>query len=292
MPYCCKCGRRVLNHHYCLHHQCFIKWFCLENAVEFSNIAPRSQSQSPLVSQEKNISFFHGAFRKYSAQLEKKNYILKVVQDEHPELPATEYVSNQIYELLGVEIPPYYLIRYPADYCFATLNFMAQYANSSLVHIYHYLREGDDYNCENVIEVIGHLTKRRIEQERFAYLLLADSLIGNHDRHGRNLGFIQSSSGFVLSPFYDNPSYIGLNDDSMLGADLQPKGAIYTKKSKEPTIEDYIIELNRLGFEKVVKQFKQKCLIKKIDSLVQKSILSDKRKKALLRLIYSRVAQL
>ena len=134
---------------------------------------------------------------------------------------------------------------------------MSGLSNASLVHIYHYLKNSDEHNCENLVAIIGEKTGRRTEQERFVYLTLADSLIGNHDRHGRNLGFIQTPRGMQLAPFYDNPSFVGLDDDLMLGADLQPRGAIFTKETDEPTMKDYVREWNRLGYEEVVQRFRR-----------------------------------
>ena len=72
---------------------------------------------------------------------------------------------------------------------------MSHLPNSSLVHIYHYLKNREDHNCEKLVTIIDEKTGRRTELERFAFLTLADSLIGNHDRYGRNLGFIQSPKG-------------------------------------------------------------------------------------------------
>jgi len=271
-----------------------MKWFDLDEICKFADIIPKSQSSQTLSENHGiNASFFQGAFRKYSSRLGKHNYILKVAQNEHPELPVTEFVCNQIYEYLKVQIPKYYLIRYPNDqFCFVTKNFMAEFKNSSLVHIYHYLKNKKEHNCEQLISIIGANTGRRTEQERFVYLTLVDSLIGNHDRHGRNLAFIQSPKGNILAPFYDNPSFVGLDDDSMLGADLQPRGAIFTKASTEPTMKDYIIEWNRLGYDHVIANFKKNLRIENIEAIINKSNLSEKRKAALFRLICKRREEL
>lgn len=295
MEICCRCKKTMVEEEewYGLHKNCFIEWFDLPVLLQFSDIIPRSQSLIPLENQEINTSFFHGAFRKYSSCLGEDNYILKVVQKDHPELPATEFLCNQIFECLGVEIPNHFLVRYPDDYfCFATQNFMSKLSNSSLVHIYHYLKNRNEYNCENLVSVIGEKTGRRTEQERFVYLTLADSLIGNHDRHGRNLGFIQTPKGMQLAPFYDNPSYVGLDDDSMLGADLQPRGAIFTKETDEPTMKDYVYEWNRLGYENVVQSFQKRCSLEKLNCLIEESFIGEKRKKALSRLIKKRSEEL
>ena len=292
---CCKCKKPLLDDDklYGLHKNCFMEWFALEELCEFSDIIPRSQSQVPLENHAKNASFFHGAFRKYSSRLGENNYILKVVQEDHPELPATEFLCNEIYEILGIEIPSYYLVRYPEDqFCFVTKNFMSQLPNSSLVHIYHYLQNRTEHNCEKLVSIIGEKTGRRTEQERFVYLTLADSLIGNHDRHGRNLGFIQSPRGLHLAPFYDNPSFVGLDNHLMLGADLQPRGSIFTKETDEPKMKDYVLEWNRLGYGNVVENFRKAFSLEKLTHIVQASFLSEKRQKALLRLISKRSEEL
>jgi len=292
---CCRCNKPLVDEErwYGLHKNCFMQWFALKELSEFSDIIPRSQSLAPLDNRAKNGSFFHGAFRKYSSHLGENNYILKVVQKEHPELPVSEFLCNQIYETLGIEIPDYYLIRYPENHlCFVTKNFMSQLQNSSLVHVYHYLKNREEHNCEKIIAVIGEKTGRRTEQEKFAYLTLADCLIGNHDRHGRNLAFIQSPKGMQLAPFYDNPSFVGLDNDSMLGADLQPRGAIFTKVTDEPKMKDYVIEWNRLGYGAVVENFRNTFSLEKIRRLINDSLLSEKRKKALLRLISKRGEEL
>jgi hypothetical protein len=295
MRACCRCKKTVFDEEnwYGLHKNCFVEWFGLPELTLFSDIIPRSQVSVPQEDQGKNTSFFHGAFRKYSSRLGVNNYILKVFQREHLELPATEFLCNQIYENLGIEIPNYYLIRYPDEhFCFVTRNFMSGLSNASLVHIYHYLKNGDEHNCENLVAIIGEKTGRRTEQERFAYLILADSLIGNHDRHGRNLGFIQTPRGMQLAPFYDNPSFVGLDDDLMLGADLQPRGAIFTKETDEPTMKDYVREWNRLGYEEVVQRFQKRVSLEKLIKILEESFIGEKRRKALLRLMSKRVEEL
>ena len=295
MDHCCKCNQPLIGEEkwYGLHKNCFMQWFSLKELKEFSDIIPRSQSQASLDSRAKNGSFFHGAFRKYSSRLGENNYILKVVQKEHPELPASEFLCNQIYEILNIEIPDYYLIRYPESHlCFVTKNFMSHLPNSSLVHMYHYLKNRDEHNCEKIISIIGDKTGRRTEQEKFAYLTLADSLIGNHDRHGRNLAFIQSPKGLHLAPFYDNPSFVGLDNDSMLGADLQPRGAISTKATDEPKMKDYVTEWMRLGYGSVVENFRKNFSLGKIMRQIDASFLTEKRKQALLRLVKKRGEEL
>jgi hypothetical protein len=148
------------------------------------------------------------------------------------------------------------------------------------------------YDCESLVTIIGDQTGRRTEQERFVYLTLADSLIGNHDRHGRNLAFIQSVKGMGLSPFYDNPSALALEGHSMLGADLRPRGSIFTKLTDKPTMKDYVQEWKRLGYGDVVELFRKHFSSEKIKKLIEKSYVSEKRQKALGDLISKRGQEL
>lgn len=292
---CCKCHKPLANEQtwYGLHQSCFKEWFSLDEASEFLDLIARSQSQVPQQTQEANISFFNGAYRKYSARLGETSYILKVEQKEYPELPATEFLCNQIFESLNISIPDYFLVRYPDDqFCFVTKNFMSGLTASDLVHIYHFVKNGMSHDCESLVSIIGEQTGRRTEQERFVYLTLADSLIGNHDRHGRNLGFIQSTKGMYLAPFYDNPSALALEEHSILGADLQPRGSIFTKETDKPTMRNYVREWTRLGYGDTVDRFRSNYSLEKITSLVQKSYLSEKRQNALLRLMTKRSEEL
>ena len=293
---CCHCCKPLAVEEislYGLHENCFRE--CFGSSEDFVDLVARSQSAPPMpISQEpKNISFFHGAYRKYSARLGKRIYILKVQQQEYPELPATEFLSNQIFRSLKIPVPDHYLIKYPKEeLCFVTKNFMSDLTASTLDHIYHFVTDEKKHDCESLVKIIGEKTQRKREQEKFILLTLADSLIGNHDRHGRNLAFIRSAKGMQLSPFYDNPSALALEDSSMLGADLQPRGSIYTKATDMPTMKDYVIEWNRLGFGHVIRRFKKNLSLGTIKDLIEKSHLSEKRKKALLDLILQRNEEL
>ncbi len=126
---CCCCNQPFFTgeaFRYGLHEKCFRE--CFEFYEDFVDLIARSQSAPPRPESQgpKNISFFHGAYRKYSARLGKTNYILKVQQKEYPELPATEFLSNQIFRSLKIQVPDHFLIKYPEDnLCFVTKIFMS-----------------------------------------------------------------------------------------------------------------------------------------------------------------------
>ena len=302
--YCYYCGKTInkksdaLKHG--LHEQCFNKWFkIITPAKDFSNITLKGVSKAPENSSDIdkfNKSFFHGAFKKYSAEIEGVQYILKMAQNDFLELPKIEWISNQIYKILGVEIADFYLIRFNNELdTFVTKNFMDRPARKNLIHIYHFLDDKSAYSCEVLLNVIAEKCGRLIDIKKFIEMTLCDSLIGNHDRHGRNIGLIQKGPAtFEMSPIYDNPSYIGIEDTILLGADLNPKGKIFTAKTQEPTLGDYIDEFCRLGFFEIVYDFidQVKVKISQIRLLIEDSDISDKRKKAFIKLINKRMGEL
>jgi hypothetical protein len=261
--------------------------------IKFKNLSSHRLSGELNPNNAKNTSFFHGKFRKYSSTLGESKYILKVEEEDYPELPATEYLCNQIFESLNIKVPRFHLILFEEIHtCFVTKNFMHDFPESNLVHIYHFLKDGMEHDCENLLRIVGEKTERITAQEDFVYLTLADSLIGNNDRHGRNLGLIQTSKGLLLSPFYDNPSYLGTEIKSLLRADHQPAGAIWTKSNREPTMKDYVQEWKRLKFDHVIQEFRKIVSEKTIQPLIQSSPLSQERKDAFSKLISKRIREL
>lgn len=278
-----------------LHHDCFCKWFKVLEPDDFQDVVARS-SEDP-EREEKwapvNTSFFHGKFRKYSACIEGRNYILKVVQKEVPELPPTEYLCNQLARALGLEVPEHYMILFQNKLeSFVSRNFMDNRPGSDLVHIYRYLDQPQHYDCEHLLKIIEKEVGRYEAVVRFIELCLFDSLIGNHDRHGRNLGLIQEASGTSLAPFYDNPCYLALEVPELLGAYHEPRGAIATHESKEPVMKDYVKEWFRLGFKNEVINFAKRIDPQELESQVILSFLSSARKNAILRLIQRRYQEI
>ncbi len=294
---CYKCSKTIPENEKTfsgLHDSCFMEWFNLPKMVDFVDIASRNSSLNELAADGDHNSFFHGKFKKYSAVLNERNYILKVQEKDFPELPATEYLCNQLARHLGLHVPDFFLIRFQETLeTFVCENFMQNHIASNLIHIYHFLEPSpENFNCETLFRTIGNKTQRIEEIERFVELTLFDALIGNHDRHGRNIAIIQSTNGFQLSPFYDNPSYLGIEIELLLGAQHEPRGQIYTAQSKQPKMLDYVKEWNRLGQISVVNKFRDKIAIDSLMEIIDKSFISDKRKESIKRLIKRRYLEL
>lgn len=285
---CLRCRKPVKQEKfYGLHKDCFFKCFKLPDILEFSNLDPKKQDISglPYPLKKTKDSFYRGRYRKYSAQLDSARYILKVKEDKYPDLPAMEYVCNNIASFLGLSVPEYCLVRYQGKITFVTRDFMQDYKGGTLHHIYKFLPKGaKNYNCKNIINVLFQQT-RPADVARFIQMVLFDSLIGNDDRHGGNFGIIESAKGRRLAPMYDNPSYFGVED--LLGADLNPSGDIWTSSSKEPKLLDYIKEFHKLGFRRICLEFLEDIIrqSQEITEEVKSSEISQARKKAFMKFL-------
>ena len=295
---CLKCRQEIIesNTKYGLHEKCFKDWFKTDVDNEFYSLQQRSVTSTNASESNhspNNTSFFHGKFKKYSAELDNESYILKMRNPkEAPELPEVEYLCNLIAEVLGIPVPLFYYIDFFSDKVFVTKVFIKKNSgNVNLEHIYKF-RPDENHDCETLIKVIAEISKLPYDVNVFLDTLLFDALIGNHDRHGRNLAFVVTASKTNLSPIYDNVSYLSLVTGPLLGADFNPTGRIATRKTKEPAMSEYVYELQRLGYQDVVLEFKQKIKIQKIEKLIEQSFCSDQMKKALKKLINKRYQEL
>ncbi|MCY4524898.1 MAG: HipA domain-containing protein [Halobacteriovoraceae bacterium] len=290
---CYCCADEVKNGLYGLHEDCYTKWFLSKKL--FENIDPKTSNDSSKrnsMKKDKN-SFYHGKYLKYSARCNGISYILKVQEDDHPDLPAMEYLCNKIASILSLDTAHYYMIDFKNRPTFVTKNFM-QDCSGSLHHMYKFLPENMDYSCAEIIKIIGNRTKRPRDICRFMERCLFDCLIGNNDRHGRNLGIIETSSGIYLAPMYDNPSYFGIVSEDLLGADFNISGHIRTKAEKKPKILDYLMEFRKMNYQKTCNNFIKKTVNRfgLIVEEVKKSYISDKRKKYFLAYLEKRVNEI
>ena len=295
---CLKCLKELKEKDfYGLHAICFQKWFQVPDFIEFTNLDPKQAmdySKNLSYIRETKDSFYHGKYRKYSAQLASIQYILKVQEKEFPDLPLVEYVCNKTASLLGLNVPQYYLIKYPQDsssMAFVTKNFMQDYVGT-LHHIYKFFPRGkDNYNCENIIKAIKKETNQLKDIKKFIEICLFDAFIGNNDRHGRNLGIIDTGKNQKLAPMYDNPSYFGIAEDEMLLYQFNMSGSIWTAQSKKPKLLDYVQEFKRLKYEEIGLKFIKK-IIKQFPLIkedIKQSGMSEKRKKAFIVFLEQRL---
>lgn len=294
MKKCLKCllPLEILTASYGLHQECFATWFEVSPAAQFTSLTRKSVTTSDLLSSnQQNTSFFHGKFKKYSAQLEGSSYILKMREPEAPELPEVEYLCNQIGKMLGIPVADFYIIDFEEDIVFVTKNFIKATTPTDLQHIYHF-RADHEHSCEGLIHIVAEKTKRPYDVKILINTILFDALIGNHDRHGRNLAFVINSNNISLSPIYDNVSYLSLEKGNMLRADFNPTGKISTQVTFEPSMRDYVIELKRLGYHEDVAAFYSNIKWPQITQIIENSFCSDLMRKAIMGLIQKRFEEI
>lgn len=162
---------------------------------------------------------------------------------------------------------------------------------TDLQHIYHF-RPDDQHSCEGIIRAIKEKTQKPYDVNVFIKTILFDALIGNHDRHGRNLAFIRTAKGMSLSPIYDNVSYLMLEEGNMLKADFNPSGRINTSQTLEPSMRDYLKELKKLEYQDNIKEFYQSINLPRILELINESFCSPLMKNALTVMIKKRFGEL
>src|SRR5205814_655011 len=99
-----------------------------------SDFLSLTRRHSSAISEPQNTSFFHGRFKKYSAELGGVPYILKMRQTEAPELPEVEYLCNQIGKFLGVPVAEFFIVSFERDKVFVTKNFIKPGQLTDLQH--------------------------------------------------------------------------------------------------------------------------------------------------------------
>ena len=279
---------------YGLHENCFIKSFSLPIATEFQGLLRMASDSYAPPASAVEASLFAGKFRKYLAHLNGQQYLLKVQDPKAPELPAVEFLCNQLAQACGIEVPDFYLIRMRGLLTFVSHDFVKNDgAIIDLKHLTHYLPLDGSYTCEVVMNIILQETQRLVDGESFVRLCLFDALIGNRDRHAGNLAFIISSKGKRLAPVYDNTSMLGLEEEGkFLEADWRADGKIATALTAKPAAGDYVREFQRLGKKDVMEAFFHRIPLEDCVHLIQHSFCGPYMKAAMERLLRKQYAEI
>lgn len=186
-----------------------------------------------------------------------------------------------------------YLTSIDVYWCIYEVSYVKTSSPANLQHIHHF-RDNSKHDCGTLIRAVREKTNRVFDVEIFIKTLLFDALIGNPDRHGRNIALLQTADRIILSPIYDNVSYLGLEHGAMLKADFNPTSKISTASSENPGMRDYVSEIYRLGYGDLAVEFyiSLKKAFNKINLILEDSFCSDFMKEALLRLVEKRYKEL
>ena len=103
--------RAIFQHHES-DQTCFSSYFKVAGSPFFSNLTIRSGDSLSNNRRAENKSFFLGTFKKYSAMLNENEFILKMGQSEAPELPAVEYLCNEIGAELEIPVAEFFIINF------------------------------------------------------------------------------------------------------------------------------------------------------------------------------------
>jgi hypothetical protein len=216
---------------------------------------------------EASSSGFQGLLDKFGVTLGKDTFIIKPRSPMFPELPQNEFVSNQIADLMGIHVAEYGYWKMGNDFVFVSKNFMTvSKSKDALIHLNRMVK--GQWSCEAVVKSI---TKNSTVPDRdlrqFILVCLFDSLIGNSDRHSRNLAYLYKNGKYKLAPIYDSVAVmIAKKLSYQMIKDMDWGGKLRTRSSESPNFQDYVAEFRRLRLKKVVDQLLTK--LKKIEKQV------------------------
>ena len=280
------------------HNRCIIESLELPKDCDLELRNLEMRGDEPDVDKEKQRfvnTFYHGNFKKYAATLGGFRVILKLSDMEHyPELPLVEYLCNKVAQLLGIHVARFGILELDGRPAFVTRNFVNKGAEN-LVHLYRYLSAKDRYDLETIAATIQKVTQRLADVHRFFEICMFDMIIGNNDRHGRNLGFIENGGSSRLSPFYDNVTILGAESgEFFLGTHWNPKSKIAASINDAPSLLEIVTEVQRLGQTSLVKRMQSRISKSEpeiLEYINQEDKLSTPMKKALTRLWHERITQ-
>jgi hypothetical protein len=226
---------------------------------------------------EASSSGFQGLLDKFGVTLGKDSFIIKPRSPMFPELPENEFVSNQIADLLGIQVAEYGYWKMGSDFVFVSKNFMTvSKSKDALIHFNRMVK--GQWSCEAVVKSIQKKSASVARDlQRFVSVCLFDSLIGNSDRHSRNLAYLYKAGKYRLAPIYDSVSVmIAKKLSYQMIKDMDWSGKIRTKSSESPGFQDYVAEFRRLRLGKTVDLLpvKIKRNQKRIEQLIDDSRLS------------------
>ena len=208
-------------------------------------------------------SSHHGAILKYSYTDNKDNkFIVKVTDSQHFYSAPVEQLCNSLYRSLGVHVPDSRIITVDGKASVISANFVSQKTPVKLIHLCSYIRDEKDYTFENILKVIkNNSSYPDVDIKTFVETTILDSIVGNIDRHGRNLAFLNSGDQCCLSPIYDNYSFTSTVGSKSSQGSIRCEG-------RDSFIENYIAAARDSGNGHHVDKLLDRININKIQKMI------------------------
>ena len=175
----------------------------------------------------KNYKYYSGADRKLSINYNNKNYILKFPNNakDNKEISYSnsvfsEYIGCHIFNMLNLQAQETILGTYKYENgtvkdVVACLDFntddykLVEFSNFQNSYVENSTSNSKVNNdLEEIIETIDKhpdLKNRQIIKEKFWYMFIIDTFIGNFDRHSGNYGLLvnEQKNNIIFAPIYD-----------------------------------------------------------------------------------------
>lgn len=220
------------------------------------------------------------------------NFILKPQHSDFTQIPENEHLSMKLAQLFKLDTVPVSLIRMDSGELACITKRVDRNTNNSKNHMIDFLQIlelSDKYlgTTEMLGNRIGELSMNVLQDKlRFFEVTLFNYIIGNNDMHLKNYSMLKTSSGWVLSPFYDL-----INVKLILPKDKEDSALLLGGK-KQNFNKGYF---DRLAQYLSITNKQMESVYKRINTwlpeaklLIEASFLSDKLKMEYVELIESR----
>ena len=224
------------------------------------------------------------------------NYIFKPPSEKFPEMPANEHVTMRMAEVFGIRVVPSSLIRLASgelSYITKRVDRTETGQKIHMIDMFQIIEAFDKYrsSMEKVGKAIDNYSDNTLlDKVLYFELALFSFLSGNNDMHLKNFSLIESTSGWILAPAYDllNVAILFPEDKEELALTMGGK----KNKLKRQQFEDFgtglgLTEMQINGAFKRMQKNKKAAIM-----CLEESFLSDKMKKAYVRLFEKRYNQI
>ncbi len=224
------------------------------------------------------------------------NYIFKPPSDRFPEMPENEHLTMRVAENFGIRVVPSSLIRLSSgelSYITKRIDRTETGEKIHLLDMFQITEAFDKYksSMEKVGKTLARYSKNPLLDKVFYFeIVIFSFLIGNNDMHLKNFSMIESPSGWVLAPAYDqlNTSILLPEDREELALTLAGKKRKLKREHFEQLGQNLSLTAKQIkgAFQRMIKNKSNAY------SWIDRSFLSTDMKAAYTEVLDSRYDQL